>query len=180
MSSETLNAILLRRIRFSETSLILTWFSRELGKMKSIAKGALRSNSPFAGKLDLFFECELTIARSGRSEIHALREVVVSEPFLRIRSSYLNTLAASYFVALIDETTEPEHAEPEIFDLVRRALAFLEREQPTLRAVTFFEAQLAKALGINAPKESEASRNLIESLAKVPRSRAALLKELKA
>jgi DNA repair protein RecO (recombination protein O) len=180
MSVETLNAILLRRIRFSETSLILTWFSLEAGKIKAIAKGALHSKSAFAGKLDLFFQCELTIARSNKSEIHSLREVMVSEAFLGIRSHYLNTLAASYFVELIEETTEPEHAEPEIFDLLRRALAFLEREPPTLRAVTFFEAQLAKALGMQAAKESDASRNLTESLSRTPRTRATLLKELKA
>jgi DNA repair protein RecO (recombination protein O) len=178
MSIETLNAILLRRIRFSETSLILTWFSQEAGKIKAIAKGALRSKSNFAGKLDLFFKCELSIARSNKSEIHSLREVVVCEPFLGIRSKYLNTLAGSYFMELVEETTELEHAEPEIFDLLSRALAFLEREQPTLRAVTFFEAQLAKALGMQA-EESEASRNLTESLSRTPRTRAALLKELK-
>jgi DNA repair protein RecO (recombination protein O) len=180
MSAETLSAILLRRIRFSETSLILTWFSQEAGKIKAIAKGALRSSSAFAGKLDLFFLCELTIARSSKSEIHTLREVVVSEPFLGIRSNYLNTLAGSYFVELIEETTELEHAEPEIFDLLRRALGFLECEQPSVRAMTFFEAQLAKALGIHAAKESDASRNLLESLSRTPRTRAALLKELKA
>jgi len=178
MSTETLNAILLRRIRFSETSLILTWFSREAGKLKSIAKGALRPNSPLAGKIDLFFDCEITIAKSYKSEIHTLRELTVSETFLGIRSNYLNTLAASYFAELVDETTELEHAEPNIFDLLRRALTYLERKRPTIRAVTFFEAELAKALGMQAAIESDASRNLIESLVRLPHSRAELFKEL--
>jgi DNA repair protein RecO (recombination protein O) len=178
MSTETVNAILLRRIRFSETSLILTWFGQETGKIKAIAKGALRSGSAFAGKIDLFFHCNLTISRSRKSEIHTLRELVVVEPFLNIRTNYLSTLTAAYFTELVEETTELEHAEPEIYDLLRRGLTYLEGEHPTLRAVVFFEAELARLLGIQMTKQSDSSRQLIESLTRAPVSRGTLLKQL--
>jgi DNA repair protein RecO (recombination protein O) len=178
VSAETVSAILLRRIRFSETSLILTWFGYETGKIKAIAKGALRQGSAFAGKIDLFFRCDLTISRSRKSEIHTLRELVVVEPFLNIRTNYLSTLAASYFTELVEEATELEHPEPEIYDLLRRGLNYLERERPTLRAIVFFEAELAKVLGIQMTKQSESSRQLVESLTRAPAARLALLKRL--
>src|SRR5215469_13434972 len=107
MSAETVSAILLRRIRFSDTSLILTWFGQETGKIKAIAKGALRPGSQLAGKIDLFFQCELTISRSRKSEIHTIREVVVIQPFLKIRTDYLRMITASYFAELVEEVTEP-------------------------------------------------------------------------
>ena len=178
MSAETVSAILLRRIRFSETSLILTWFGYETGKIKAIAKGALRQGSAFAGKIDLFFRCDLTISRSRKSEIHTLRELVVVEPFSNIRTNYLSTLTASYFTELVEEATELEHPEPEIYDLLRRGLNYLERDRPTLRAVVFFEAELAKLLGMQMTKQSESSRQLIESLTRAPVARVALLKQL--
>jgi DNA repair protein RecO (recombination protein O) len=178
MSAETVSAILLRRIRFSETSLILTWFGYETGKIKAIAKGALRQGSAFAGKIDLFFRCDLAISRSRKSEIHTLRELVVVEPFLNIRTNYLSTLTASYFTELVEEATELEHPEPEIYDLLRRGLNYLERERPTLRAIVFFEAELAKLLGMQMTKQSESSRQLIESLTRAPAARVALLKQL--
>ena len=178
MSTETLNAILLRRIRFSETSLILTWFGYETGKIKAIAKGALRQGSAFAGKIDLFFRCDLTISRSRKSEIHTLRELVVVEPFSNIRTNYLSTLTASYFTELVEEATELEHPEPEIYDLLRRGLNYLERDRPSLRAIVFFEAELAKLLGMQMTKQSESSRQLIESLTRAPAARVALLKQL--
>jgi len=178
MSAETVSAILLRRIRFSETSLILTWFGQETGKIKAIAKGALRPGSAFAGKIDLFFRCDLTISRSQKSEIHTLREVVVAEPFLSIRTDYPRTLTASYFTELVEEATELEHPEPEIFDLLRRGLNYLERERPNLRAVVFFEAELARLLGMQMTKQTESSRQLIESLTRAPAARVALMKQL--
>ena len=178
MSPETVSAILLRRIRFSETSLILTWFGQETGKIKTIAKGALRPGSAFAGKIDLFFRCDLTLSRSRRSEIHALSEVVVVEPFLSIRTNYLRTLAASYFTELVEEATELEHPEPDIFDLLRRGLNYLEREHPNLRTIVFFEAELARLLGLQMAKQMESSRQLIESLTRAPAARVALIKQL--
>jgi DNA repair protein RecO (recombination protein O) len=178
MSVDRINAILLRRIRFSETSLILTWFGRETGKIKAIAKGALRPGSAFAGKIDLFFRCDLTISRSQKSEIHTLRELVVLEAFLNIRTNYLTTLTASYFTELVEEATEPEHAEPEIYDLLRRGLTYLEGERPTLRAIVFFEAELARLLGIQMTKQSDSSRQLIESLTRAPTARMTLIKQL--
>jgi DNA repair protein RecO (recombination protein O) len=178
MSTETVSAILIRRIRFSDTSLILTWFSQEIGKLKAIAKGALRPGSPFAGKIDLFFQCELTFSRSRKSEIHTLRELVVAAPFLSIRSDYSRTLTASYFAELVEEATELEHAEPGIYDLLRRGLNYLEGEQATLRAVIFFEAELAKLLGVQMAKQSDSSRQLVESLTRAREARAALIKQL--
>jgi DNA repair protein RecO (recombination protein O) len=178
MSVETVSAILLRRIRFSETSLILTWFSQETGKIKAIAKGALRPGSAFAGKIDLFFRCDLTFSRSQKSEIHTLRELVVIEPFLKLRTNYLTTLTASYFTELVEEATELEHAEPEIYDLLRRGLTYLEGERPTLRAIVFFEAELARLLGMQMAKQSDSARQLIESLTRVSAARATLMAKL--
>jgi DNA repair protein RecO (recombination protein O) len=178
MSAETVNAILIRRIRFSETSLILTWFSQETGKIKTIAKGALRPGSPLAGKIDLFFQCELTFSRARKSEIHTARELVVVEPFLKIRTDYLSMLTASYFAELVEEATELEHAEPEIYDLLRRGLGYLERERATLRAIVFFEAELARMLGMHMDKQRDSSRQLVESLTRAPEARMALMKQL--
>ena len=68
-------AILLRKRKFSDTSLIVSWCSESLGCIQTVAKGARRAKSPFAGKLDLFFEAEIQIARSRKSSLHTLTEV---------------------------------------------------------------------------------------------------------
>src|SRR5690348_2715796 len=115
MPSLAAQGILLRRFRFSDTSLITSWLTHEHGKVKTIAKGAFRPKSPFLGKLDLFFHCELLWAQSRKADLHVLREVKVLETFVHIRDTYLQTLAASYFAELIDESTEPEHPVPDLY-----------------------------------------------------------------
>ena len=85
---ETTTAILLRKTKLSDTSLIITWFTEGHGKLKTVAKGARRPKSPFAGKLDLFFDAEISFARSKKSELHTLREVVLKNPREGLRKEY--------------------------------------------------------------------------------------------
>jgi DNA repair protein RecO (recombination protein O) len=175
----TFNAILLRKIRFSDTSLILTWFTDQHGKLKTMVKGALRAKSPFAGKLDLFFHCEVLVSFSRRSELHALREVSVKEPFAAIRTSYQKTLAASYFSELVEEVTEPEHAVVEVYDLYLRALNYLNTRGPDLRAIQFFEFELCRFLGLETQRLDGGAGRLIDAFGRLPRLRTDLLRALR-
>jgi len=173
------NAILLRKIRFSDTSLILTWFTDRHGKLKTMAKGALRAKSPFAGKLDLFFHCELLVSFSRKSELHALREVSIIEPFAAIRTSYLKTLAASYFSELVEEVTEPEHAVVEIYDLCLRALNYLNTREPDLRAIQFFEFELCRFLGLETQRLDSGAERLTDVFGRLPRLRTDVLRAVR-
>ena len=114
-----------------------------------MAKGARRQKSPFAGKLDLFFEAEISIVRSRKSDLHTLTEVVLKNPFAGIRSNYLRTQTAAYFVELIEICTERDHREPELFGLLRRAFGYLDSNNPNARAVAHFETELARIAGVH-------------------------------
>src|SRR5438046_5217837 len=122
---ESTVAILLRKRKCSDMSLIVSWCTDSLGCIQTVAKGARRAKSPFAGKLDLFFEAEIQIARSRKSDLHTLTEVVLKNPFGGIRTNYLRTQTAAYFVELIEICTERDHHEPELFSLLRRAFGYL-------------------------------------------------------
>ncbi len=146
---EKARAILLRRIRFSETSLICVWLTPDHAKLKTAARGALRPGGNFAGKLDLFYEAEIAFARSRRGDVHSLREVALLHAFDGEGPHYANLATASYFAELVDRVTEPAGGAEEIFDLLQRAVSYLRRERPTPRAIAHFEAELCRALGIH-------------------------------
>jgi DNA repair protein RecO (recombination protein O) len=173
----TTRGILLRRRKLSDTSLIVSWCTDSLGIVQTVARGARRPKSPFRGQLDLFFEAELSIAKSRKSNLHALREVVVVNPFAGIRTNHRRTQAASYFVELIEVCTEIEHHEPEIFHLLERAFGYLDQHDPDQRAITHFETELARITGVHGAKPSPAMA-LGHLFGRLPSSRPALLKLL--
>ncbi len=144
-------AILLRKTRFSDTSLILTWFTLDHGKLKTLAKGALRPKSRFAGMLDLFYECEINFARSAKSDLHTLREATLSNSRESLRRDYTRVALAAYFVELIEQVTDLEHPAADLYDLLRRALAHLGEKSASQSALLHFERELARMLGIQNP-----------------------------
>jgi DNA repair protein RecO (recombination protein O) len=176
--TESLNGIVLRRVRFSDSSLIVSWLTDRHGRLKTIAKGALRPKSPFAGRLDLFFQCDLLLSQSRRSDLHVLREVAVRTTFDQIRKDYLKTRVASYFVELIEEVTECDHPVTDIYQLFQRALEYLNSKTPEPRGILFFESELCKCLGLHPPDKRSAAEAIISTFGRLPKSRADLLAKL--
>jgi DNA repair protein RecO (recombination protein O) len=170
-------AILLRKIKLSETSLIITWLTEQHGKLKTVAKGARQAKSRFAGRLDLFFECDMQFSRSRKSDLHALREAELRETYDGLRLEYPRVVLASYFVELIEMVTEAEHAVPELFDLLRRALAHLNEHPASRRALEHFENELVRLLGIANPAVSAAVA-IGRAYHHIPKGRPELLKLL--
>jgi DNA repair protein RecO (recombination protein O) len=181
---QTTAAILLRKRKFSNTSLIVSWCTESLGCIQTVAKGARRAKTPFAGKLDLFFESEISLVPSRKSTLHTLTEVVVTNPFAGIRQTYFRTQAAAYFVELIEICTERDHNEPELYSLLRRAFGYLDKNEPNLRAISHFETELARIAGVHSaaigPRKQGADPAfaLGNLFGKLPLSRTPLLKTL--
>jgi DNA repair protein RecO (recombination protein O) len=177
---ETTSAILLRKRKFSETSSIVSWCTESLGCIQTIAKGARRAKTPFAGKLDLFFEADIQIARARKSNLHTLTEVTLRHTFAGIRQNHLRMQAAAYFVELIELCTERDHHEPKLFALLQRAFAYLDAKDPNLRAISHFETELARIAGVHRAKmlKQNPAFALGNLFGKLPLSRTPLLKVL--
>ena len=165
---------LIRRSPLTETSLVVTWCTVEHGIIRAVAKGARRPKSAFAGKLDLFFETEFEVAASKKSDLHTLRDLKVSDPRPGLRESYVQTLAATYFVQLLNQVAEPETPIAPLHDLLVRGLDYLNRQKPEPKAVLHYEKQLAHALGILDP-EQPAAQTLAGLFHRLPKSRSELL-----
>jgi DNA repair protein RecO (recombination protein O) len=172
-------AILLRKTKLTETSLIITWLSEAHGRLKTVAKGARQPKSRFSGVLDLFFECEIQFVRSQKSELHTLREVVLNEPHEGLRLDYTRVALAAYFVELIELVTEPDHPSPELFDLLKRGLGFLNKQAAATRALLHFEAELVRLLGIQGQQGVTPAVAIGRVYHRLPAERPKLMKMLK-
>ena len=146
-AAETTEAILLRRARFGESSYVLMWLSPEHGKIRTAARGTARKDSKLRGRLDLFYHAEVQFAAGRKSDLHALRELKLLETWEGLRGNYGRLLAASYFAELCDLLSEPAHAAPGLFDLMRRALGHLCDNNPSRRSLEFFESEVCRLLG---------------------------------
>ena len=174
---QSTQAILIRLTRLTDTSLIVHWFTEEHGLIKTVAKGARRPKSAFAGLLDLFFGGEITFQRARRGELHALREVSIDRWREGLRKNYGSTLLAAYCCQLLESAVEPEHPEPELHNLLGRALDHIDAAEPSLRALRHFEREVARLLGVSH-HQTQADLSLRDALGSLPASRGELLERL--
>lgn len=174
---QSTQAAIIRLTRLTDTSLIVHWFTEEHGLVKTVAKGARRPKSPFAGQLDLFFGGEITFQRAKRGELHGLREVSIRQWREGLRRNYSSTLFAAYCCQLLESAVEPEHPEPGLYDLLGRALDHADTVEPGLRALRHYERELARLLGISHDQR-QAHLSLRDALGGLPSSRDELLERL--
>ena len=145
---ESATGLILRTRPLTETSLIVNWLTAEQGRVSTVAKGARRPKSPFAGKLDLFYLADFSFTRSRRSELHALREVSLRETHSPLRTELGYLQQAAYCAALIEIGTEHDTPLPAVFELMRGLLEHLPRHGPLPQTIFAFELKLLSELGL--------------------------------
>jgi len=116
-------ALVVRASDWSETSKIATLFTRDLGKVRVLAKGARRLRSSFEVALDLLTVCQIVLIRKP-SGLDLLTEARVEERFGNLRTR-LPALYAGYYIAeLLGDGVHDHDPHPVLFD---RALETLRK-----------------------------------------------------
>jgi DNA repair protein RecO (recombination protein O) len=174
---ERSHAILIRLTKLTDTSLIVHWFTADHGIIKTVAKGARNPKSPFAGQLDLFFGAEISWISARTGELHSLREVQVTECREAIRGEYNAMLLSAYCCRLFELLIERDHPEPELFDLLKRALDHVATDGASSKALRHFEHETARILGLSHERK-QAAPVLREMLGSLPPQREQLLERL--
>ncbi|MCA1685238.1 MAG: recombination protein O N-terminal domain-containing protein, partial [Planctomycetia bacterium] len=78
-------ALILRTVEVFETSLVVTLFTRELGKVSGLAKGGRRLKSAFQGGLDLLGVSDIVVLHKASDALDLLTEAAPVERFTSLR-----------------------------------------------------------------------------------------------
>jgi DNA repair protein RecO (recombination protein O) len=138
-------AVVLRRLNLGETDRILTLFTRELGKLRAVAKGARGAKSRLSGATEPFtaFDGLLAVGQN----LDVLTQAEVREAFLGIRKDLVRIGYASHFLEIIDAGTEERQPSPGLWDLLVAGLTTLEIATSPDVLCRAFELQAMSVLG---------------------------------
>ena len=140
-------ALVLRAVEVFETSLVLTLFTRDLGKVSALAKGGRRLKSPFQGGLDLLGRSDIVLLHKASESLDLLTEAAPVERFTSLRRD-LAALYAGYYVAeLLTELTDSLDPHPKLFDAAVVTLRHLGETTLRDRRVLRFELACLRELG---------------------------------
>jgi len=98
---QKIDAIVLGAIRWRESSKIVHLYSRELGSIRVIAKGALRPKSPFRGVLETLNHIEAIISTKQTRSLQILTNATLKDSFLQIRDDLEKTAVSFSMLELL-------------------------------------------------------------------------------
>lgn len=142
--------ICLRRTQYSETSQILSLFSREHGAVRVIAKGAHRRTkagaSQFDGGVDLLDTGDAVFTHDPGRDLATLTEWSLRDGHLGLRSTLRGMYLGLYAAELVGRLVEEHDPHPELFDRLEAALGELQtpRHEESFLA---FELDLLRETG---------------------------------
>jgi DNA repair protein RecO (recombination protein O) len=143
-------AICLRAVNYSETSQIVTLFTRDSGKVPAMAKGSRRAKSSFDGPIEVFSFGEVMFIIKD-SALATLTEFS-QQPQFRMLSQNLDALNAALFGAELTEKFLEDHdPHPELFEKYTKFLETIKKEiegNLILAWLILYQLRLLKETGI--------------------------------
>ena len=147
MEPEKSSAIILKVVDFSETSCVVTMFTRSLGKITALAKGARRPKGPFESAIDVLAICRIVFLHKTNDSMDLLTEAKLDRRF-RSSSRDLQRLYCGYYIVeLLRMLTDEADPHPEVFDMAIDAIKEIDGEGEPAKTVINFESGLLQSLG---------------------------------
>ena len=146
-------AIVLRSWAYGESDKIVSFLTRDFGKIRGIAKGAKRSRRRFLNVLEPFTLVQLRFHQRSNSAlafVHACDWVCV---FRDITRTLAKIAHASYLVEITDELTRDGDDSLSLFDHLLDGLRFLEKNEASTEFITAFELTLLRLAGFQPTLE---------------------------
>lgn len=133
MAQYSTEAILLAVRNWGESDKIITFFSKELGKISAIAYGCRRPRSILAGGMQAFSHLELHVAEGNHLDTIKQCETITS--FKLLREDLVAMAYANFLSEIVVEICPERHPEPHIYDVLLAALPMLTKRNPRLVAL---------------------------------------------
>jgi DNA repair protein RecO (recombination protein O) len=140
MARYKLEAFIIRTGKMTESSRLLTFYSREMGKVKGVAKGVGRPKSRLGGKVELFNLIEADFYKKETTELGFLSGAHLLEDFKGIADDPRRYGFASAWCEVLDRASQPEEPHPVIFDLTRDFLDKIKSARPEAAGLLFWSA----------------------------------------
>lgn len=140
-------AVVIGSFPLGESDRVVTFFSRDVGRVRGVARAARRMRSRFGGSLELFTLGELVFFDTGRSDLVRIDHFDVTHPFAALRER-LDTLGeAAWVVEIVARTTGERDCQPALYGLLVRALRALETAPRPARVAVCFGVRCLDVLG---------------------------------
>jgi len=147
MTTKKMTAVVLKVGDLGEADKIVTFYSKQTGKLAGIAKSAKKSKKRFSNKLEIFSLLEVLYDDRSRSGLVRIVEAELLAPFISLRENYDRYVGAALACELIYYWSKDYDADRNIFNLLVWALQNVDKGKSSRIVLIFFQVKLYTLLG---------------------------------
>ncbi|MDA0987167.1 MAG: DNA repair protein RecO [Bacteroidetes bacterium] len=144
------DAIILRSIKFRDTSKIITCYSKEFGQIKLLAKGARSQKSKFGASLEPITESHIVFYKKEGKDLNLLSkcEIINSiNPFLK---NYEILVEALSIIEIFYRSHHHEEKNVKAYFLISETLKAISQSNPNITQIIIcFYLNLSKLFGVS-------------------------------
>jgi len=141
-------AVVLRTYEYGETSLVVSVFTRKLGKIRLLAKGANRARNPFAGALRTGNIGEIVFYYKQDRGLQLLKEIESRSVFENCVEDLEKLCIFQAGLEVVDRSVIEREADERIFDLLEGFIGALPCADDTWAVLFTLYVQLLKMSGV--------------------------------
>lgn len=140
-------ALVLKVSSYAESDKLVTFYSPDIGRVTSIAKGAKRSKRRFVNKLEEFCQLQITYRPPKNGGLLFLSEAELEDPFLTLRKQYPCYVAAMLVSELVLNSTSEHDPDPKLFSLLQWFFQTVNQGGDPLQNAALFHLRLLSVTG---------------------------------
>lgn len=142
------DAVVLRSMRYRETSKIVTFYTRQFGKLAAIAKGARQPKSKFGASLEPMTEVHLVLYKKDRRDLQLVSQCDIVRTFKTLYADMEKMESALSVIERLHQLTHDEEENPGLYLLLTDTLDAIDRAGANMQNfVHAFELRVAALCG---------------------------------
>lgn len=148
MPARVSDSFILRTYPFREADLIVSFFTRDLGKLRGVARRARKPKGPFGSGLERLSRVNMTYYERENRDLSNLSGCELIESPFALQSDYARGIALDYFAEVAEQLLPPHEPNDKFFRLLAAALEYLRSDGETWTAVLYVSLWAVRLAGV--------------------------------
>lgn len=153
--------IVLKSISFTESSVISTIFTKNMGKISVLARGVKKTKTKFSGLFQPLQHLEIVFTDKAGREIHPVTDATFASKWFQLAENVEKMYLGLVVLEIIDQVTHQHDPNQELYEFSRVFLEWLNKfEHETWMLLPYVLMKICAHLGVGLQLENSESRNL--------------------
>lgn len=155
--------IVLRRIKYGESSKIVHIYTEDFGKLSFMIHGSKSKKNPTERYLQPMYALDMQVYFKESREVQKVKEINLNPPWKNIPFDFKKTALSQFMAETVNKTLREGEPDKDLFGFLKNITTFLdETDMPTANFAPLFMVKYSRFLGLQINNNFSESRSVLD------------------